>query len=93
MSHKSDRVRVFLFSDFPKKNNGSHVEINFDKKDIEQNIDDAIAFLKSKKKLCKEIRIDMSEFAGNYNLQEVEVVIKKMKKKVKDVLKCQSKKK
>lgn len=38
----------------------------------------------------KEIRIDMSEFAGNYSLSEIEVVIKKMKKKVKE---CQSKKK
>jgi len=38
----------------------------------------------------KEIRIDMSEFAGEYSLKEIEGVIKKMKKKVK---KCQSKKK
>lgn len=39
----------------------------------------------------KEIRIDMSEFAGDYNLQEVEVVIKKMKKKVKDAVAKQKK--
>ena len=38
----------------------------------------------------KEIRIDMSEFIGEYSLSEIEVVIKKMKKKVKQ---CQEKKK
>ena len=38
----------------------------------------------------KEVRIDMSEFAGEYSLSEIEVVIKKMKKKVKQ---CQEKKK
>lgn len=32
--------------------------------------------------LKKEIRIDMSEFAGVYSLSEVEVVIKKMKEKL-----------
>lgn len=35
----------------------------------------------------------MSEFAGEYNLKEVDVVIKKMKKKLKDAVKCPSKNK
>lgn len=46
---KTDRVRIFIFSDYPKKSNGSSLEVNFRSKNANENLDEAIKFLKKKK--------------------------------------------
>lgn len=54
--HKTDSVRISLFSDYPKKGNGTQSEINFDSPDFKKNLDDAIRYLKQKKVQLNELK-------------------------------------
>ena len=74
---------IFCFS-CDKKIKSKNLKRHTDSLIHNKNVDRII------QKRKKELRIDMSEFAGEYSLKEIQVVIKKMKKKVK---KCQKSKK